>query len=301
MGTFELTLEVEEAVGEDAAAELLEIGAEAVEVRDREGLKLPGVILPPEGKTWIIAGFDTDDPEALKADVLAQLTHWSPKVHSLVPRDDTDWAHKWKEFFKPLKVGNKLWVSPSWETAPSDKNAVVITLDPEMAFGTGQHPTTRLCLKAVERYAESMGAAFADKKVLDVGTGSGILAIGAALLGNKHLVGFDNDEVSVDTAKVNAERNRCGHIDFFVGEMPAATNDLKKKGPFDLVLANILADPLIEIAPMLCELTKRGGTLVLSGLMVDQAERVAAAYTAQNKTLALREDEGEWSALVFTI
>lgn len=297
MPIYEVTLEVEEAVGEDASAELFELGAEAVETRDRDGLKLPGVELPPEGKTWVIAGFEATDPEALTAEVLAGLSMWGAKLHALRLRDDTDWAHKWKEFFKPLRVGDRLWVSPSWETAPDAKDAVIITLDPEMAFGTGQHPTTRLCLKAVERYADATGKSFSDKRVLDVGTGSGILAIGAALLGAKHLVAFDNDEVSVDTAKVNAERNKVGFIHFFVGAMPEAKDELK--GTFDLVLANILADPLIEMSGSLSSLLSPGGTLVLSGLMLDQAERVGAAYVAQGKRLVLREDEGEWSALVF--
>ncbi len=300
MPSFEVTIEVDEASAEDLSGELFSLGAEAIELRDREGLKLPGVILPPEGKAWLICGFAGDSREALEARLVNELATlgWPYRLDKVVLRDDTDWAHKWKEFYKPLKVGRRLWVSPSWETMPEVSDAVVIRLDPEMAFGTGQHPTTRLCLRATEQLLDARKEAQKRMKLLDVGTGSGILAIGAALLGANDIIGIDNDEVSVETAKQNAARNGvAAACRFSLGAMPQATSFVG--GPFDVILANILADPLVEMASSLVGLLAPGGDLVLSGLLTDQAERVGAAYTALGLSLVAHEREEEWSALVF--
>jgi ribosomal protein L11 methyltransferase len=291
----EVLVEVEEALADVVSAELFALGASAVEVRDREGLQLPNVILPPEGKAWLLAGFDHDTPAVLERELRAAFADESYALSRLEARlrDDTDWATKWKEFFHPLKIGRAMWVAPSWEPPPARAPGdIVITIDPEMAFGTGQHATTRLCLEMVERFADARPIAGA--RVLDVGTGSGILAIGAALSGAKAIVAIDNDEVSVETARVNAERNHITGIDFRFGALPEDA----PSGVYDLILANILADPLVFMAETLRALLAPGGELVLSGLMVDQAERVLAAYTARGLTLKLRRDEGEWSALV---
>ena len=289
----EVLVEVNEDMADIVSAELFALGATAVEVRDREGLQMPNVILPPIGKTWLLAGFDVVDPEALQLELKEAFAETPYHLSRLEARrrDDTDWATKWKEFFHPLRVGRRLWVAPSWEPPPKHDGDVVITLDPEMAFGTGQHPTTRLCLELLERFGDTRPLAQA--RVFDVGTGSGILAIGAALLGATQIVALDNDEVSVDTARVNAGRNNVEGIDFRYGAMPEAA----PSGVFDLILANILADPLIEMATTLLNVLAANGELVLSGLMVDQADRVLAAYTAIGMQLRERRDEGEWSAL----
>ena len=301
MPSFEVTIEVNEDISDEMAAELFALGAEAIEVRDREGLKLPGVVLPPDGKTWLICGFTSENREEFESFLVTELkdTPYPYTLTKLELRDDTDWAHKWKEFYKPLKVGDRLWVVPSWEKAPEDKNAVIIRLDPQMAFGTGQHATTRLCLKAVDEVLLERKDDLATLKVLDVGTGSGILAIGAALLGARHIVGMDNDQVSVETAAENATLNGVStSCKFSVGAMPQAEKALG--GPYDLILANILADPLVEMAPSLFRMLAPEGTLVLSGLLTEQAERVGQAY--QNLGLALRDhtEEEEWSALIFS-
>ena len=292
----EVLIEVEESLADVVSAELFALGASAVEVRDGEGLQLPNVVLPPKGKAWVLAGFEHDTPHLLEKELRESFVQEAYVLHRLEVRlrDDTDWATKWKEFFHPIKIGRALWVAPSWEPpphrAPGD---VVITLDPEMAFGTGQHATTRLCLEMVERFGDTRG--YANTRVLDVGTGSGILAIGAALLGAKDIVAIDNDENSVDTARVNAvERNHVNGIDFRFGALPEDA----PSGVYDLILANILADPLVFMAETLHKLLAPKGELVLSGLMVDQADRVLAAYTKRGLALRLRRDEGEWSALV---
>lgn len=299
--SFEVTLEVEETIADEVSAELFAIGAEAIEVRDREGLKLPGVILPPDGKSWLICGFTESSREDLEARLTQELAQTPCKytVTSFQLRDDTDWANKWKEFYRPLRVGDNLWVSPSWEKAPDVPGAVVIRLDPEMAFGTGQHPTTRLCLQLVERLLTERQREIERLRILDVGTGSGILAIGAALLGAKHIVGVDNDQVSVETAKANAERNGVAAMcKFWVGAMPQAAPHVGET--FDIILANILADPLIEMAPTLRSLRASAGQVVLSGLLNDQAERVIAAYAAEGFTVEDHLCEDEWSALLLS-
>ena len=299
--SFEVTLEVEETIADEVSAELFAIGAEAIEVRDREGLKLPGVILPPDGKSWLICGFTESSREDLEARLTQELAQTPCKytVTSFQLRDDTDWANKWKEFYRPLRVGDNLWVSPSWEKAPDVPGAVVIRLDPEMAFGTGQHPTTRLCLQLVERLLTERQREIGRLRILDVGTGSGILAIGAALLGAKHIVGVDNDQVSVETAKANAERNGVAAMcKFWVGAMPQAAPHVGET--FDIILANILADPLIEMAPTLRSLRASAGQVVLSGLLNDQADRVIAAYAAEGFTVEDHLCEDEWSALLLS-
>ncbi len=290
---FEVLIEVEEAMGDIASAELFSLGATAIEVRDREGLKLPNVILPPEGKTWIIAGFVASDAQVLEETIKEALADMSWKTTRLEVklRDDTDWATKWKEFFHPIRIGHRLWVAPSWEKPTRFEGDIVITLDPQMAFGTGQHATTRLCLQFLEKFADAHG--LSDKRVLDVGTGSGILAIGAALLGAHDVVGVDNDEVSVDTAKENARINQAEHIDFRLGELPAAA----PSGVFDLILANVLMEPLISMAEVLTNALDPSGELVLSGLLLEQADGVCAAYEKHGLALRSRVDEGEWTAL----
>jgi ribosomal protein L11 methyltransferase len=299
MPSFEVTIEVEETIADEMSGELFALGAEAIELRDREGLKLPNVVLPPDGKSWLICGFTESSREDLEAHLTTELalTPYKYAVTSFVLRDDTDWANKWKEFYKPLRVGERLWVAPSWEKAPDVPNAVIIRLDPQMAFGTDQHTTTRLCLQLTERLLDGRQEDVKKLRILDVGTGSGILAIGAALLGATNIVGIDNDQVSVETAKANAEMNHVGAAcKFWVGAMPAAAKDVGQE--FDIILANILADPLIEMAPMLRKLLAEGGKIVLSGLLNDQAERVIAAYTAQGLHLEDHLHEDEWSALL---
>lgn len=299
MPSFEVTLEVEEALADEVSAELFAIGAEAIEVRDREGLKLPGVVLPPDGRAWLICGFteaSREDLETRLAQEMAQ-TPYRYTVTKFELRDDTDWAHKWKEFYHPMRVGDRLWVSPSWETPPDLPGAVVITLDPEMAFGTGQHQTTRLCLQQLEKIMLAEPERIPALRIFDVGTGSGILAIGAALLGGKGIVGIDTDEVSVETARTNATRNNVGdRCRFDVGSMPESMQHFP--GPYDLILANILADPLVSMAPSLVEMLAEDGVIVLSGLLNDQADRVIAAYKEQGLELERHTREDEWSALV---
>ncbi|MEW6692942.1 MAG: 50S ribosomal protein L11 methyltransferase, partial [Pseudomonadota bacterium] len=183
--------------------------------------------------------------------------------------EDQDWERAWMDQFQPLRFGEKLWIVPSWIEAP-DAEAVNILLDPGLAFGTGTHPTTALCLEWLD------GADMAGKTVLDYGCGSGILAIAALKLGATDAWGIDIDPQALTATRDNAARNGIEASRLHTG-LPGA---LPKDALFDVLLANILMGPLIELAPTLTGHVRPGGRLVLSGLLGEQAEEVMAAYAA---------------------
>ena len=177
--------------------------------------------------------------------------------------EEQNWVQLTQEQFDPIRISQRLWIVPSWHTAP-DPKAIVLVLDPGMAFGTGSHPTTRLCLEWLERMV------FSGASVLDYGCGSGILAIAAAKLGADNVLGVDIDPQAIDAAKSNASRNevRARFVD--------SANEIK--GQFDIVVANILANPLKALAPAICAHVRPGGWLALSGILVEQAEELMAVY-----------------------
>ena len=178
---------------------------------------------------------------------------------------EQDWVRLTQSQFEPIRASNRLWIVPSWHVSP-DPAAINIVLDPGLAFGTGSHPTTRLCLDWLDRNM-SPGCS-----VLDYGCGSGILAIAAAKLGAARVRGVDIDEQAVLSSRYNAQRN-CVVAEFF-------NADEAPPEPADVVLANILSNPLKVLAPLLTTLTLPGGRLVLSGILPPQAADVAEAYRA---------------------
>jgi len=199
--------------------------------------------------------------------------------------DDRDWVRAWMDRFEPMRFGAQLWVVPSGMDAPADPAAVLLRLDPGLAFGTGTHPTTALCLEWLADRDMS------GTSVLDYGCGSGILAIAAAKLGASRIVAVDNDPQALEATRSNAKRNRVAErIDCVAPEAFEAE-------AFDLVLANILARPLIELAPLILSHANRGGSLVLSGLLEEQVETVTAAYRASCRVLGMERREG-WSRVV---
>jgi len=296
MPLFEVTLEVAQGDAEEASALLFEHGVQAVEIRDHQGLVLPNVTLPPTDRAWLICGFEAQSSEELRSFLNTELNlfPYPYQLHSLQPRDDIDWALQWKKFYHPLKISERLWVVPSWEIPPAIADALCIRLDPEMAFGTGQHATTQLCLRALEKVLVKD----AEKKhILDVGTGSGILAIAAGLLGATHITGCDNDAVSVATAQKNAEQNHVAAT-FSLLELPQQASQLV--GPFDVVIANILSEPLISMASTLVALLASPATIILSGLLISQADAVKNAYLACGLKFAEQLQQDEWVALQLT-
>ncbi|MCM8593956.1 50S ribosomal protein L11 methyltransferase [Accumulibacter sp.] len=176
---------------------------------------------------------------------------------------EQDWVRLTQSQFEPIRISSRLWIVPSWHEAP-DPEATVLVLDPGMAFGTGSHPTTRLCLEWLDRHLVP-GAS-----VLDYGCGSGILAIAAARLGAGRVLGVDIDAQALTAAKHNADLNAA-----VVSIQDSAE---AVRGQFDVVLANILANPLKVLAPALCGHLRCAGQLVLSGILVEQAEGLVAAY-----------------------
>jgi len=202
-----------------------------------------------------------------------------------------DWSQAWREFFKPVLVAEKFLILPPWENCSQIASDLIpITIEPRMAFGTGHHATTSLCLQVLAQL-------WARKQInartsfLDVGTGSGVLAIGAALLGMSGL-GLDIDPVAVDNARENTVINR---VQDRVSLMTGSVDGIKPGHGFGLVLANILADPLIKMAPKLSRLLSPSGMLVVSGLLNKQEDRVRRAYRGLRIITVVRRQE--WSAM----
>ena len=179
---------------------------------------------------------------------------------------DQDWERAWMDRFKPMRFGRRLWVVPGGMAIPPAAENIEIRLDPGLAFGTGTHPTTSLCLEWLDRQD------LAGQQIVDFGCGSGILAIAAALLGAEKVFAVDNDPQALESTSANAARNEVGST--IACQLP---EDFSATAA-DVVLANILAGPLVDLAPVLIGCCKRGGRIVLSGLLEEQVDEVAGAY-----------------------
>jgi ribosomal protein L11 methyltransferase len=204
--------------------------------------------------------------------------------------DETDWAQAWKAHFPVLRVGRRLVVRPTWRRHRRTPDDVVLALDPGMAFGTGLHPTTRLCLAAIEAHADR--GALIGARVLDVGCGSGILAIAALKLGASSAFGLDTDPIAVEATAANARRNALARrIRVRAGSLPSG------EAAFDLVLANLIAGLLVPLASALHDELRAGGTLLASGIFVDREAEVWTAFETAGLEIRERQAEGDWVAL----
>jgi len=244
-----------------------------------------------------VSGLDAGAARAAVAQVERELGHLQAfglrpigDVRTRVVHDE-DWAEAWKEHFPVLRVGRRIVVRPTWRKHEADPDDVVISLDPGMAFGTGLHPTTRLCLAGIEAWADDGLLDGAD--VLDVGCGSGILGICAALLGAREVLGLDTDPLAVQAAEANAARNELeGAFAARRGSPPPA-----ERRQFDLVQANLVAGILLQLATELREVVRPGGRLLASGIFVDREGEVAAAFESVGLRVVGRHSEGDWVAL----
>jgi ribosomal protein L11 methyltransferase len=205
---------------------------------------------------------------------------------------DEDWNKKWKSFFQPLKITDRIVIKPSWKNYYQQQGEIIVELDPGMAFGTGTHPSTSMCLRVIDEL-EGIIAPRGNLRMLDVGTGSGILAISAAKLGFKEVAGIDVDQVAVRVAQKNAEINGVAEAVTF-----SNTPVRMLEGRYPLVVANILPHVLIYLKEHLIARLEDGGFLVLSGILIEKAQEVKNAFAGEVHFYKELHEE-QWSCLVF--
>jgi ribosomal protein L11 methyltransferase len=299
MPWIELRLEVPRDDADPVSEALLEAGALSVQAEDADADSLdeqplygePGMpaaaagTLPGWHRTVLAALLEHDaDPQSVLAAACAVIGRPAPAVLGIRDVADQDWVRLTQAQFEPIPIGKRLIITPSWH-ATTSADRLEVVLDPGLAFGTGSHPTTHLCLQWLEREMP-VGAT-----VIDYGCGSGILAIAAARLGAGRVVGVDIDPQALAAARDNAQRNRVSLTVY-------ATSD-PRPDPADVVVANILSSPLKLLAPVLIDLVRPGGHLVLSGVLQRQIDEVTEAYSPRMSLSVFGLEQG-WACLVGT-
>jgi ribosomal protein L11 methyltransferase len=297
----EMRIRVPAAGVELVGSELAELGCEGITVEERQ----LDTFVPPDpdevtpGELTIKAYFPRPaDLPALRRQIRERLERLAGFIPGLVPAlpetaevRSEDWAEGWKQHFQAVRIGRRLVVKPTWEAFAAGPDDVVIELDPGMAFGTGTHGTTRLCLEALAALFDGPSP---PRRVLDVGTGSGILAIAAAALGAERVVACDIDPEACRIALENARHNGVADRLELTGR-PLA----ELCGEFDLVLANILAEENIRLASLLTARLAPGAALVLSGILQEKEAPVAAAFAVYPLSPPQITRMEEWSCLLF--
>ena len=272
MSWLSLTVNADAAYAESLSEALLEFGALSVDMHDADAdtpqeQAIFGEPGEPSASLWLhncvtaLFAADAAVEDILQQASLAAGLKQSPP-HHITPLQDNDWVRLTQSQFDPIRISQRLWIVPTWHT-PVDSAAINIVLDPGLAFGTGSHPTTRLCLRWLDENIHG------GESVLDYGCGSGILAIAAMKLGAGSACGVDVDTQAVQSSRDNAQANQV-KADF---ALPDGT--LK---PADIVVANILTNPLKMLAPLLASATRQGGRIVLSGVLSEQAADVMQVY-----------------------
>ena len=308
MSYRELVFTVAAETAEPLGDALLDLGALSVTVEDDAAggydenplYGEPG--LSPEVQAWdrsaVTALFNPDIDASGSAEFIPELLialkeagfHLSPPQEKTV--EEQDWVRLTQSQFAPIQIGERIWVVPSWHEAPTDPNAICLAVDPGLAFGTGSHPTTHLCLLWLEQNSHLQ-----NQSLLDYGCGSGILAIAAAKLGCNPVIGTDIDPQAMVAARSNAEINNTV-IRFVLPNENAP--ELAAETKYDIVMANILANPLQVLAPALVNKMRAGGQIVLSGVLARQADEVIATYSQWLKLSVWKESEG-WVCLQGTL
>jgi len=272
-----------DAVSEAAAEALRAAGADGVSEEWRKG------------QTYV-RGFWKDTPEEMAATATARtitrlvdagvLEEAAPVT--VATMEDQDWLEGWKQYFSPLEISPRLAVVPSWEEFTPKPGQAVLTLDPGMAFGTGTHGTTFTCLQALATYLQS------GMRVCDIGTGSGILSIAAVKLGAGQVIATDNDDLAVRVARENAALNGVeAQIDFRVSDLLVGVD-----GPFNLVLANILAPVILRLIPDLPSILPTGAHFISSGYITSQEEEIRTALETAGHAILTRYEREDWVTLV---
>ncbi len=265
---------------------LLEVGAVSVTYQDAANQPIlePGLNEAPLWDKLLLTALFNADINVAATLILAEALYGQVlPEHKIEIVEDKDWIREWMDSYKPMQFGERLWICPSWCDAP-DASAINIMLDPGLAFGTGTHATTAMCLRELDKMQ------LADKTVIDYGCGSGILAIAALLLGAKNVICVDTDPQALRATLDNARRNGIEE-----DRIQVYLPDEEPQQAVDLVLANILAGPLVDLAPKLMALTKAGGALVLSGLLDEQRAVIVEAYT--EIAFSAFMTEAEWLCL----
>lgn len=270
----------------DAISDWLEFqGAQAVTLTDGKDTPMyepkPGeVLLWPD--TRVVGLFDTNEDVVGLIELLRNSSLFNPQDKIKVEQlEDKDWIREWMDSFHPMQFGQRLWICPSWREIP-DKDAVNVLLDPGLAFGTGTHPTTALCLEWLDSLS------IADDTVVDFGCGSGILGVAALKLGAISCVGIDIDPQALLATNANAERNDVGKQ--FTVYLPEEA----PKTTVDIVVANILSGPLLALRETITAFCVKGTRLVLSGILAEQVANIEQAYAA-DFILDASKIKGEWA------
>ena len=281
---FTLTVELPEASTELAESLLHDAGCLGLEIRDTETKPMPGQRVPPPGRALLVAYFQgRSSVDVVQSELAEELPGATFEVEGVV---EQDWSESWKAQIRATTAG-RLWVGPPWLEKDAPARSTKIVIEPGMAFGTGDHPTTHFCLESLDRaLAERHGAS-----VLDVGTGSAVLTIAARKLGAGRVVGTDNDPVAIRVALENAERNGAPNLELSTAELHEVS------GTFDIVLANILANTLTDLAEAITAKVAPRGMLVLAGILSNQAEEVLVPYLGRGLALRTRVLRGEWAML----
>jgi len=285
---IELRVGLEKTCAEEVAGWIMEQGSSGIaEEQD------------PDHRDWVILkGYFENTPFAQNAlERIRGMLAGVPELYGCASPclqvnglPDEDWNKKWKSFFQPISITERLVIKPSWRDYHARPGEVIIELDPGMAFGTGTHPSTRMCLRVIDEAVPHLrhGA-----RMLDVGTGSGILAIAAAKLGLRGIVGTDIDHTAVRVAQKNAALNGVEDSISFTADGLS-----RIEGAFDLVVSNILPHILIDLRNELCAHSAEGGSVILAGILAAKAVQVQEAFQ-QKLTFHGRHDEEEWCCLVF--
>ncbi|WP_049228621.1 50S ribosomal protein L11 methyltransferase [Morococcus cerebrosus] len=290
MSYQQITINVNDAVAERLADALMEHGALSAAIEDAyAGTENEQAIFGEPGmpteQIWqqskVIALFGEHDDAAAMIQAASQECGLKDLAYTSEILADQDWVRLTQAQFDPIQISERLWITPSWHEAPNS-NAVNLQLDPGLAFGTGSHPTTRLCLKWLDTQLKD------GESVLDYGCGSGILTIAALKLGAGSAVGVDIDEQAIRASKDNAAQNNVDAQFYLPDGLP--------QGQFDIVVANILANPLRMLGEMLAARTKQGGRIVLSGLLDEQVEELSGIYSQWFDIEPAEIDEG-WARL----